>query len=174
EREVRGGDVAEAPGKHEVGQKDRGESNHDRNHEAGNNRQREEKLRLHEPGDYERDQQRQVQAPGRPEVNPPRDLNRQVDSEQDPNEDKRVDEPGGSEEQRELDNMFGLEQQEGGAHAEQVEVTAHRPQRSGAQADQQECRPQDERQRQQVEIRNRSRLQVEERVVVSGRWRSGG
>src|SRR5207244_3089472 len=80
--------MREAQCKATVGKKDRGESKHDRNDEAGNNRQREEKLRLHEPGDHERDQQRQVQAPGRPQVNPPRDLNRQVHGEQDPNEDK--------------------------------------------------------------------------------------
>ena len=38
EGKVRGRDVAEAPRKHEIGEENRSEGNHDRDHEARNNR----------------------------------------------------------------------------------------------------------------------------------------
>ena len=124
EGDVRLLDVPEALGEDQVGDEDRREPDRDRQQEARQHLQAKQELDGHHPGDRERREQRHVQQGGRGGRQRRATSMAASTRDQHAGEDERVDEPGGAEQQRELDDALGLEQQERGAHEEEVERTS--------------------------------------------------
>ena len=102
---------------------------HHRQQEARQRVQAQQEVDGHHPGHGERRQQGHVQQRRARRPPAPRHLDGRQHGDQHAGEHERVDEPGGAEQQRELDDALGLQQQEGGAHEEQVHVLRHGPQR---------------------------------------------
>ncbi len=138
----------------------------DRGDESQDGIQVQQRVQRNHPRQRDGREQRQVEQ-ARP-ANGPSDghLDRYVDGEQDPAEHQRVDEPRRAEQQREPDDVGGLQQQEGSAHEEEIHVRAHRTERPGPHTHEDEGHRQDEQQRDLVEGGDPATNQVREREVV--------
>ena len=134
--------------------------------QPGPERHRQQPFRLHEVADRQghRDPGEHHRQRWRPESS--RRLDRGQHDHQHPGEHERVDHPGGAEQQRERGDVLGLQQQERGAHEEQVGVRPHVAERAAEHPHADQRDQQDAGQRPQVDRRDRAALVVQERPVV--------
>ena len=163
------GHVLEPLGEHEVGDKDRREGQRCGGQEARHHRQGEQRALRDDVGDRESGEEDSVEQDRPWESDMASRFDRGIDGDQDPDEDERVDVPGGAEEQGELHDVLRFEQQEGRPHEEQIDEAGHAPERSAGRPHDHEGEGEDEHQDGQVVAGDGGRRQVRERAVVRDR-----
>ena len=168
------GGIAESLGEDEVGEEDRRERQRGGDHQARHERQVEQHSTGHQPVDGQSAEQGDVEQAGPPDAHPFAQRHGQQHGHQHPAEDKGVDEPCRPEQQGELHNALRLQQQECGAHAQQIEVGRHRPQGTARHAYDDQGKAEDEGDGNHVEPWDARRSQVGKRMVVRGGGGCGG
>jgi hypothetical protein len=122
-----------------------------------------------QPRDQEPEEQETEQESRTRDADPPFDLDGEQDREQDADEDEGIHEPRGPEEQCELHDALRFQEEECGAHHEEVEIRDHRTERTAAYTHERRGREQHKSERDEVAGRDRRLMEVEERAVVDGR-----
>src|ERR1700683_5036245 len=161
--------MPEALSEDEVGDEDRGEGERCRRQEAQHDRKTQQRILRDDESDAQGYEQRNVQQHRAWELYVPRGLDRRVDTQQDAGEHERVHEPSRSEQERELDEILCLEQQECCSHPEQVQEWSHLVERPRRHPHHEEGRRQDQAEDQEIEVRDRRNRQVRVRTVVRDR-----
>jgi hypothetical protein len=129
-------------------------------------------MQWHQHGSEDGQQQRAVEDCGTRKPNAPCCLDGEIHRTEDSDEYHRVHKPGGSEQERKLNNALRFEKEECGSHEEEVRVRRHPAEGARRESNEGRSRSDNQTHGQKVETRDLRLSQVEERVIVPAGWRN--